>query len=227
MATNTTTTEQNVGEILSRSERFIEKYQKQIIIGISAVILLVVVIMGVRHAYILPKSQEAENAIFKGENYFAQGQWDLALNGDSIDYIGFEEIISQYGFTKTANLAKAYAGVCYYRIGDFESALKYLKKFSADDRLISPAITGLVGDCYVDMGNVKEGIKWFNKAADKADDSLLSPIFLKKAGLAYESEQEYKKAFDVYMKIKNKYPSSQEGSMIDKYIDRVEALFDK
>ncbi|GHU91317.1 hypothetical protein FACS1894155_10850 [Bacteroidia bacterium] len=219
-----TTTEQNVGEIFSRSEQFIEKYQKQIIIGVSAIIILVVVILGVRHAYLIPKEREAENAMFKGEDYFAQNQYKLALEGDSVSYIGFEAIIDQYGFTKSANLAKAYAGICYYKLGDIDNALKYLKDFNSNDIMVSPAITGLIGDCYVDQGKVEQGIDYFNKAASKADNELLSPLFLKKAGIAYESLKDYKKAIDVYTRIKDKYPNSLEGSSVEKYIDRAQSL---
>lgn len=226
MATKATnsTTEQNVGEIFSRSEKFIEKYQKQIIIGVSAIIILVVAILGIRHGYLIPKEREAESEMFRGEDYFAQSQYKLALEGDSVGFIGFEAIIDQYGFTKSANLAKAYAGVCYYKLGDLDNALKYLKDFNASDMMISPAIVGLIGDCYVDQGKVEDGIGYFTKAASKADNELLSPIFLKKAGLAYESLKNYKKAMEAYTQIKEKYPNSLEGSVIEKYIDRVESL---
>ena len=226
--------EQNVGEIFSKSEQFIEKYQKQIIIGIVTVIVLVVAILGVRHGYLIPKEREAENAMFKAEDLFGQNQYKLALEGDSATIIGFEEIIDQYGFTKSANLAKAYAGICHYKLGDIESALKYLKDFSASDHMISPSIVGLIGDCYVDLAyadpsnvdkkKVEQGIDYFNKAASKADNNLLSPIFLKKAALAYESLGNYKKALEIYKQIKDKHSDSLEGSNIEKYIERVQSL---
>ena len=214
----------NVGEILSKSEQFIDKYQKQIILGISAVVLIIVAILAVKHLYLAPKEKEAEAAIYKGEQYLANGQWDLALKGDSVEYEGFEAIISEYSFTKTANLANAYAGICFYHKGEFDKAIDHLKKFSASDKMISPIITGLVGDCYVDMGKVKDGVDYFTKAASKANDNMVSPVYLKKAGIAFESLGEYKKAIDAYTSIKNKYPSSQEASDIQKYIERAETL---
>lgn len=214
----------NVGEILSQSERFIDKYKKQLIIGVGAAVLLVIAILGVRHLYILPKEAEAEDLIFKGQDFFARDMWDVALFGDSVDYIGFEAIIDQYGSTTTGNLAKAYAGVCYYRKGEPEKALEYLKGFSASDDMIDPAITGLVGDCYVDLGKVEDGISYFKKAASKADNELLSPVYLKKAGVAYESLKKYKDAKEMYSDIKNKYPNSSEALDIDKYIGRAESL---
>ena len=226
--------EQNVGEIFSKSEQFIEKYRKHIIIGITVIILLVVAILGFRHGYLIPKEREAENAMFRAEELFGQNQFKLALEGDSVNIIGFEAIIDQYGFTKSANLAKAYAGVCQYRLGNIESALKYLKDFSVDDYMISPAVVGLIGDCYVDWAyadpdnvdkkKVEEGISYFNKAASKADNNLLSPIFIKKAALAHESLGNYKKALELYTQIKDKHSNSLEGSNIEKYIERAQSL---
>ena len=214
----------NVGEILSKSEQFIDKYQKQIIFGISAIVIIVVTVLAVKHLYLAPKEREAEAAIYKGEQYFANSQWDLALYGDSVEFDGFEYIIDNFSFTKTANLANAYAGICYYRKGEFEKALDHLKKFSVNDKMISPTVTGLTGDCYVDMGKIKEGAGYFMKAASKANDNLISPIYLKKAGIAYENLKNYPKAIEVYTSIKDKYPNSQEAGDIQKYIDRAELL---
>jgi len=212
--------EANVGEIFSKSERFIEKYKIHIIIAVAAVILIVAAILGIRQYYFLPKEKEAQAAIFPGENYFASQQWEQALNGNGADYIGFLGIIEDYGMTKTAALAKAYAGICYYHLNKPQEALEYLKKFNANDQIISPVIKGLIGDCYVDLGKVKEGISYFNEAASKASSDFLSPIYLKKAGVAYEAIFDYANAIKMYQTIKYKYPTSQEASDIDKYIER-------
>jgi len=215
-----TQVEAKAGEIFSRSERFIETYKNHIIIAVAAVVLIVVAILGIRQYYLLPKENEAQAAIFPGEDYFANQEWDKALNGDGKDYFGFLSIIDDYGFTQTANLAKAYAGMCYYHLNKPEDALEYLKKYKANDKVFAPAIHGLMGDCYVDLGQTAEGIKYFNKAASDANSDIISPIYLKKAGRAYESLSEYANAVKAYQTIKDKYPASQEASDIDKYIER-------
>jgi tetratricopeptide (TPR) repeat protein len=221
---NTTTqAEANVNEIFSRSERFIETYKNHIMIGIAAIIVLVVAILGVRQYYLLPKEAEAQEAIFPGENFLAGQQWDIALNGDSATYIGFLGVIDEYGFTKTGKLAKAYAGICYYHLGKYGEALDYLKAYSAGDKIIDPVVTGLIGDCYVNTQNAEEGVKYFRKAASKAESGYISPVYLKKAGLAYESLSDFKNAVEVYTTIKTKYASSLEAADIDKYIDRASA----
>ena len=221
--TTTSQAEANVGEIFSKSERFIETYKNHIMIGIAAIIVFVVAILGVRQYYLLPREAEAQEAIFPGENFLANRQWDVALYGDSATYIGFLDIIDEFSFTKTANLAKAYAGICFYHLGQYEEAREHLKSFSAKDKLIDPVIIGLIGDCYVNLEDVKEGIKYFNEAASKAQNQFISPIYLKKAGLAYETIADFKNAVEVYNTLKRKYPNSQEAADIDRYIYRASA----
>lgn len=216
--------ESEVGEIVSRSEQFIEKYSKHLMYGVLAVAVVVALVLGVKHGYLAPREKKATAALFKGEQYFARDSFSLALNGNGADYEGFEAIIDQYGSTKAGNLAKAYAGISYFRLGEAELALKNLKSFSGKDNMISPAITGLIGDCYVNLGQAKEGISYFEKAAKQADNEVISPMYLKKAGIAYESLQQYKDAAKVYSTIKEKYSTSMEATDIDKFITRANEL---
>ena len=224
VATAPTQVEANVGEIFSRSEKFIESYKNHIIIAVTAIILIVVAILGARQYYFIPKEKEAQAAIFPGESYLAGQQWDLALNGNGTDYFGFLGVIEDYGMTKTANLAKAYAGICYYHLNNPEEALDYLKKYKGKDKIVAPVIKGLMGDCHVNLGDITEGIKYFNKAASELNSEMLSPIYLKKAGTAYESIFDYINAIKAYQTIKDKYPNSQEASDIDKFIERATLL---
>jgi len=219
----TTHAEANVGEIFSKSEKFIETYKNQIMIGFGVIIVLVVAILGIRQYYLIPKEAQAQEAIFPGENFLANRQWSIALNGDSATYIGFLGIIDEFPHTKTANLAKAYAGICFYHLGQYQEALDHLKAFSADEKIVDPIFTGLIGDCYVNLNNVEEGIKYFKEAASKAENQYISPTYLKKAGLAYESLSDFKNAVDVYNTLKSKYPNSQEAADIDKFIYRASA----
>ena len=211
-----------VDEILSRSEQFIEKNKKNLLYGVGLIAVLVAVILAYNYMYMQPLSERAEKSIFKGQQYFERDSFALALFGNGLDYDGFEAIVSQYGRTKTGNLAKAYAGICYYKLGDPHSAIKKLKSYKAKDDQLMPRVIGLLGDCYVSIGDTKEGIKYFEKAASKANDANISPLYLKKAGIAYESLKQYKDAIRVYKIIKDKYGQSTEAGEIDKYLFRAE-----
>ena len=210
----------SVNEALTRSEQFIEQNQKTIITVVVAIILVVSAILSIRYFYILPKQERAQSEMFKGVFYFEKDSFQLALNGNGIDYAGFEAIADEYSSTPAGNLAQAYAGISHMRLGNYEQAIKYLEEFDADDDMVAPTLIGAIGDCYVNMDKVKEGISYFEKAAKKADNELISPIYLKKAGIAYESLKEFDKAVNAYKTIKDKYASSMEASDIEKYIER-------
>jgi tetratricopeptide (TPR) repeat protein len=219
--------ELEVEEILSRSEQFIEKNKKSLLYGIVALAAVIGIIMAYHYGYATPRNQRAELAIFKGEQYFEKDSFALALNGNEFDFEGFESIIDQYGRTKAGNLANAYAGICYYKLGDPQTAIKRLKSYHGNDAQIAPALVGLIGDCYVSTGNTKEAIGYFEKAAAQASNEIISPIYLKKAGIAYESLNQYKEAIKAYTAIKEKYNRSSEAMDIDKYISRAEILSKK
>ncbi|MDP4270680.1 MAG: tetratricopeptide repeat protein [Bacteroidota bacterium] len=211
---------ENVQEALTKSEQFIEKYQKQMLIGLAVVVVAVSGVLAFNYAYIKPKERKAEAAMYKAEIAFQQDSFKLALNGNGADVVGFQSIIDDYGITKSANVAKFYAGICNKNLGNYEQAVKYLKDFDSDDKMMAPAALSAIGDCQIELGNVDDAADYFVKAADKANNELLSPICLKKAGLAYENLKKFDKAVDVYTTIKEKYFNTPEAADIEKYIER-------
>jgi len=220
--TKLATAGKEVGEIVSRSEKFIENNKKNLSYGLLAIALIIGAVIAYNQLYKIPRNQNAAVALFKGQFYLERDSFNLALNGNGVDYDGFEQIIRQYRGTKSANLAKAYAGLCYYKTGDMESAIKHLKSFNTKEDLVSPIYIGLIGDCYVESGDVQEGIIWFEKAASRANNDFLSPIYLKKAGIAYEHLQQFDKAIKTYTAIKEKHAASMEAMDIEKYIVRAQ-----
>ena len=175
-----------VNAALSSSEQFIQQYQKPILLGLLAIVIIVSAIIGVRHFYVLPRENKAQAEMYKGVFYFEKDSFQLALQGNGADFIGFKAIADEYSSTKAGNLAAAYSGLSLYNLGKYDEAITYLKNFDADEEFISPAIIGTIGDCYVNMDKYEEGVGYFERAAKKADNDMLSPIYLKKAATVYE-----------------------------------------
>jgi tetratricopeptide (TPR) repeat protein len=214
---------QQVNEALSRSEQFIEKNQKNILIAIALIVVLVSGVLLFRHSYLIPKEKEAQEMIYEGEQYFALDSFQVAITGDGADFIGFEGIMDEYRVTKTAKLAAAYAGLSYKGLGDYETAITYLNKCKADDIIISPALLGAIGDCYVELKEYGKAATFFEKAAT-VENELLAPVFLMKAATVYEKEGKFSKAEKAYETIQTKYPLTPEGQEVEKYIQRVKTL---
>ncbi|MDP4278596.1 MAG: tetratricopeptide repeat protein [Bacteroidota bacterium] len=211
-----------IGNVLSRSEQFIEKNQKYLYIVLGVIVVAVSAVILFRHMYLMPKEQEAQEMIYVGEQYFAIDSFKVALNGDGANFIGFQGIIDDYGLTKTAKLASAYAGLCYKNMGDYDNAIKYLNKCKAKDIMVSPALLGAIGDCYVELKDYSKAVSFFQKAAETKNE-LLAPIYLMKAARVYEKTADLKNALKMYKRIQKEYPLTQEGLDVEKYIDRAEA----
>jgi len=84
-------------------------------------------------------------------------------------------------------------------------------------------VIGLKGDVYSELKDYKKAAGFYKEAADKSSNSYTTPLFLKKLGLVYEAQNEYKQAEETYKKIKSDFPESQEAAMIDGPIGRVQA----
>ena len=211
---------EGVQNVLSTSEAFIEKYQKQLIYGLIAVAVIVLAIILFRNNYLQPRSIDAQNEISKAQQYFAVDSFRIAVDGN-LETLGFKEIVSEYSITSSGNLAAAYAGICYYKLGQYEDAIKYLSEYNGKGSSLGIEAIGLIGDCYVELGNTEKAIGFYEKAIKKNND-VLSPIYMKKAGIAYESLNKPAKALELYKTIKDNYPTSSEASDIDKYISSLQ-----
>jgi len=215
-----------VEEAFSKTEQFIENNQKIILIVIGAIIVIVLGFFGFKRLYLAPKEKEAQGQMFMAEKYFGLDSLNKALNGDG-NYLGFLDIIDQYGITKSADLAHYYAGICYLKKGDFENAIKYLKHFKSNDEMVQPMATGAIGDAYMELNQVDKALDYYLKAANEKKNELTTPMLLMKAGWVYEDLGKYDQALAIYKRIKNEYPRSEEGNDIDKYIGKMEGLLKK
>ena len=214
----------NVEDALTQSEAFLIKYKNAIIGSVVAVIIIVAGFIMYKNLYAEPREEKAQAALFKGQEYFEQDAFEQALNGDSIGYTGFLKVADDYSGTKAANLAKAYAGICYAQLGKYEEAVKMLDSFNGKDQMVAPAILGAAGNCYAQLGQLDKAASTLLSAADKADNNTLSPIFLIQAGEILVKQGKYDDAVNAYTKIKDKYFQSYQAMDIDKYIEQAKLM---
>ncbi len=214
----------NVEDALTQSEAFLIKYKNAIIGGVVAVIIIVAGIIMYKNLYAEPREEKAQAALFKGQEYFEQDAFEQALNGDSIGFAGFLKVADDYSGTKAANLAKAYAGICYAQLGKYEEAVKMLDDFNGKDQMVAPAVLGAAGSCYAQLGQLDKAASTLLSAADKADNNTLSPIFLLQAGEILVKQGKFDDAVSAYTKIKDKYFQSYQAMDIDKYIEQAKLM---
>jgi tetratricopeptide (TPR) repeat protein len=214
---------QDIESALTRTEQFVEDNQKLITYIIGAIIVIAVGYLGLSKFIIQPRETDAQSQMFMAENYFEKDSFNLALNGDG-NYLGFLDIIDDYGMTKSSRLARFYAGVSYLRLGEYEDAINYLGRFKTKDILLGPAKEGSMGDAYLQLGEKDKALRHYTNAADISDNEFTAPIYLMKAANLLETQGEYAKALAMYNRIKTKFPETNEGRNVDKYIARVSTL---
>lgn len=212
----------DVQEVYSKTENFIESNKKVMTIVPLAIIVVIALYFGYKKMYIAPMEVEAQTQMFMAEKYFEQDSLQKAINGDGLSY-GFIDIADEYSGTKTANLAHYYLGICYRNTGEYELAIDELKSFSSSDVLISAIALGAIGDSYMELNDIDKATSYYEKAAAHQANELTTPIYLFKAGLAYEENQDFNGAIKQYKAIKTDYPDSKEAQSIEKYIARAEA----
>ncbi|MBP6978764.1 MAG: tetratricopeptide repeat protein [Bacteroidales bacterium] len=208
---------------LSKTEVFIEKNQKILYIIIGAIIVIVLGFFGFKKLYMAPREKEAQSQMFMAEKYFEKDSLRLALNGDG-NYLGFLDIIQDYKLTRTAKLAHYYTGLCYLHLGEFQTAIDYLKKFSSKDQIISSMALGATGDAYLELDNRDKALEYYLKAVDNNSNNYTTPMFLLKAGMTYELKGNNASALELYERIRDEFRTSYEFRNIDKYIARVKGL---
>lgn len=209
-----------VEEALSKSELFIEKNQKLLMIILGVIAALVLGYFGFQRFILLPREKEAQSQMFMAEKYFEEDSLRLALNGDG-QYPGFLQIIEDYGMTKSAKLAHYYTGIIYLNQGKFQDAIDHLEKFKTKDAMLSPMAKGAIGDAYMELNKKDDAAEQYLVAADTYKNDFTSPVFLQKAAWAFEDAGKKDKALEIYNRIKTEYPRSAEARDVDKYITRL------
>ena len=218
-------------ESASKTEEWVIKNQNYIygIVGVVAFLLLAY--MGYNKFIAEPKAEDAMNEMTQAQNYFdealnATTQKDslftLALEGGAGKF-GMLDIISEYGSTPAGNLASYYAGMSYLNMNKYQEAIKYLSDFSSDDLMLSPIAKGGIGDAFVQLNQLEDGLGYYEKAISDNTNEYTTPLYLKKAAIVAMNLGQSQKALDYFNRIKSEFSTSDEAKDIDKFIGKAQA----
>lgn len=216
--------EVQIEQAIGRSEQFIERNGKKLLIALCVVVVLIGCYFGYTHLVKSPKEQKAATLVYVAQQFFSEEDFDKALNGDG-NNVGFLDIIKNYGSTSTGNIANHYAGICYLKMGDFKTAISYLEKYNevegAAAEIVNAQNKGLIGDAYIELKDNAKALAFYEKAIAVSDNQLTTPYYLMKIAGVNEANGNTAKALECYEKIKNSYFNSMEARDIDKYIGKL------
>lgn len=223
MSENTTTPASSVG-FLARAQNYANNNRKMLTIAGGALVVLVAGYFIYQAKWVAPANRKAQDQLWKADYYFEIDSFKLAINGDAAGMPGYKTVAKKYSGTSAANLANYCLGISYLNTGDFKNAIKALEDCSFDDDMVGSIAIGAQGDAYMEMNKVNDAIEKYEEAANHQENDFTTPLYLKKAAMAYEQKGEHKKAAELYERIFRDYEHTTEGRDIEKYLARAKSL---
>ncbi|WP_238785152.1 tetratricopeptide repeat protein [Blattabacterium cuenoti] len=168
--------------------------------------------------FFIDLSKKSIEELNLAEEYLYQGMFNKALNKDKIESnnLGFLGIYYKYPFTSSGNISKFYAGICYYKLEDYENCINILDKFNSKEDILSSIKYGIIGDAYSQMNNKEKSLENYIKAS--AYSNITTPLYYYKIAIIYLSLNKYKESKFFLEKIENKYPFFLYKDNVEKYI---------
>lgn len=170
--------------------------------------------------YINPKEEKALKEFFYAKKFFLKKKYVEALGSinNNKGYLGFLGISKKYFLTKTGNLSKYYAGLCFYKLKQYKKSISLLKYFNTDEEILISMKYGLIGDAMDKLNNQKIAVQYYIIAANISNTNFSNPFFLYKAATLFYSMNNFIFANKYFTEIKSNYPDFFISNDIDKYI---------
>lgn len=197
--------------LIEYSSRFMYFYNqnKAVVIGGGVGIVLLIGLTIFYFIYAAQQEQEAQNLLGIAEQSFVQGNFEQALYGDDEEFtLGFNQIARNYSRTDAGNLAKYYAAVSEYELGNFEGALDYIQDFNPPRGIMGVAPLAFHATLLSELELFAESGRMYERAADWDENNSTTPKNLFEAALAYREAGNTDKAIELLDTIIEEYPNS-------------------
>lgn len=197
-------------ETFSKAQSFYDK-NKNAVIG--AAIAFVLFIGGSVGYYYYAEAQESEAQELMGyaSQAYLQGDYQKALTGSNADFtVGFEQIINNYGMTDAANLARYYAAVSTFKLGNYQEALQYIRSYEVPEGIMGVGPLSFHAVIHTELGNHAEAAQMYVKAAEWDVNDSTTPYNYLEAANAFHDAGNNEKAQQYAQKIVSEYDNSDQ-----------------
>lgn len=173
--------------------------------------------------------------LYKGpreaKGFDAYGNVELmSRDNDSIAAHAYKKVADAYSGTDAGNVAALSAAEHFYDMGNYNEAIKYLKKFDTDDEVLMANAQTMLGDCYVNTDKYDDALDAYEKAISTAEKNpqIVPRVLLKEANV-YDAQKKYDKALKCYETIAQEYPRfiPGNGMTMEAYAEREKARMGK
>ncbi len=192
----------------ARVQDFYWGNKKTILISAAAIVLAIGLSIGYYY-YSRAQEKQARQLMGYAEQYYLNGNYQNALYGSEEEFtVGFEQIINNYSGTDTGNLARYYAAVCEYNLGNTEQALAYINQYKVPKGILGVGAISFKGVLLTELGRHSEAAEAYMEAAHWDQNDSTTPYNLLEAAYAYSEAGNKEKALEQAEQIISDYPDS-------------------
>ena len=186
---------------------------KTSIIGVAvAIVVFTGSIIGYSF-YSSSQEEQAQQLLSIAEGYYAEGDYQKALDGDSFELTyGFRAIATDFSGTYAGNLASYYSAISAYQLGNIEQAIGYIESFEVPEGILGVGAKNLHAKLYLANGDMESAAKTFETAARWDNNEATTPNNLLSAAGLYAELGNTTKAADLVEEILTQFPSSSQES---------------
>jgi len=203
----------------SDAQSFYQKHKTKIFAGAAGIVLVVGGIFYWRYSKAESAKTAAKQMIYTF-NYFERDSLKAVLGGTAQSK-SLQQLADEYSGTPAGNTAQYLLASAKLQSGKPDEALDALSKFDRGDDYVGVSSYAAAAAAYEAKNDFAKAAEEYERASGLKNNDFVTPYLLKEAGRCYELAKNNEKALEVYKKIKQKYPKSEEAKSIDKYIARL------
>ncbi len=182
------------------------KNQVMIIAGAIIVIVVGIILFTSKRA---SQNEEAAVALGKIRPTYEGGNFQAAINGDSLGNKGLKFIVDEYGSSENGQLAKLLLANSYYGLRDFQNAMKYYDDFGGSNKLSKVAAISGIASVKEAQNDFIGAAKEFERAANYDKENPFRDEYLFYAGRDFSLGNDKASAKRVFEQLKSDFPKSK------------------
>lgn len=185
-----------------------------------AVLVLILAIPGYIY-YHQQQEQVANQKLGQILPVYEQDNFQQALDGTN-NQAGLLTIAEDYSNTEAGNLATFYSANALYQLEEYDRALTYFERFEKGQDFLGASAYAAQAAIYENKGSYDRAAGLYEQAASQYKNKLTAPRYLLSAGQAYEEAGQFQAAVDVYQRIQDEYPDSNQATAAERYMARAQ-----
>ncbi|PAU93928.1 hypothetical protein CK503_09660 [Aliifodinibius salipaludis] len=199
-------------ETFSKAQSFYDQNKNTVIGAAIAAIILIGGSVGYYY-YAEAQENEAQELMGQASQAYLQGNYEEALTGSDANFtVGFKQIINNYGMTDAANLARYYAAVSSFKLGNNQEALKYIENYEVPEGIMGVGPLSFHAVIHTELGNHAKAAKLYVKAAEWDVNDSTTPYNYLEAANAFHDAGNAEKAQQYAQKIVDEYDDSDQAT---------------